>query len=96
MRKGGWVYLMSNRYRGGTYTGVTSDLARRIYQHKNGEGSDFCVRNGLNRLVWAEQGDDILMLIEHEKRVKRWRRAWKFALVEKANPDWLDLYDQLI
>ena len=86
---------MADRYRGGLYTGVTSDLARRIYQHRHGDGSDFCVRHGLNRLVWAERGDEILDCIAHEKRVKRWRRVWEFALVEKANPDWHDLYDQL-
>ena len=87
---------MADRYRGAVYTGVTADLASRIHQHRNGDGSDFCRRYGLNRLVWAEFGDDIRASIAHEKRVKRWRREWKVALIEKANPDWLDLYDQLI
>src|SRR3546814_20256679 len=59
-------------------------------------GSDFCRKDGLNRLVWAERGEAIKDCIAHGKRVKRWRREGKFALVEKANPDWLDLYAYLI
>jgi len=94
-RKGGWVYIMADRYRGTLYIGVTSHLAARIYQHRCGEGSDFCARYGLNRLVWAERSDDITACIEHEKRLKRWRRQWKLDLVESANPDWRDLFDQL-
>lgn len=94
-RKGGWVYIMADRYRGAMYVGVTSDLSARIHQHRTGTGSGFCERYGLRRLVWAERGDDIEDCIAHEKRVKRWRRAWKFALIEKANPNWNDLFDQL-
>jgi putative endonuclease len=92
-RQGGWVYIMADRYRGTMYVGVTSHLPTRIHQHRNGEGSEFCARYGLTRLVWAEHGDDIASCIEHEKRLKRWRRDWKFALIERANPDWLDLSD---
>ena len=94
-RHGGWVYIMADRYPGAMYLGVTSDLAARIHQHRTGTGSGFCERYGLRRLVWAERGDDIEDCIAHEKRVKRWRRAWKFALIEKANPHWNDLFDQL-
>ena len=95
MAKGGWVYIMADRYRGTMYVGVTANLAARVYQHRTGKGSDFCRRYGLARLVWAEQGDDIQSCIAHEKRVKRWRREWKFALVEKSNPDWVDLSDTI-
>ena len=95
MAKGGWVYIMADRYRGTMYVGVTANLAARVYQHRTGKGSDFCLRYGLARLVWAEQGDDIQSCIAHEKRVKRWRREWKFALVEKSNPDWVDLSDTI-
>jgi putative endonuclease len=91
-RRGGWVYIMADRYRGAIYVGMTSDLAVRIYQHRTGSGSDFCVRYGLNRLVWAERTEPIDACIAHEKRLKRWRRAWKFALIERGNPDWVDLY----
>ncbi len=95
-RHGGWVYIMASRYRGALYVGVTSDLARRVWQHRDGAGSDYCARRGLSRLVWAERGDDIALLIAHEKRVKRWRREWKFALIEKTNPEWEDLFEHLI
>jgi putative endonuclease len=95
MEKGGWVYIMADRYRGTMYVGVTAHLAARNAQHRNGDGSDFCKRYGLSRLVWAERGDTMLDCIAHEKRLKRWRREWKFALIEAANPDWRDLYDEL-
>ncbi len=86
---------MSNRYRGTLYIGVTSDLASRIDQHRSGAGSDFCARYGLSRLVWAEHGEDIAACIEQEKRLKRWRRTWKFYLIEHSNPDWQDMFDLL-
>lgn len=94
-RQGGWIYIMADRYRGTMYVGVTSHLAARVRQHRDGEGSDFCARYRLTRLVWAERGEDIVDCIAHEKRVKRWRREWKFALIEGGNPDWLDLFEQL-
>ena len=87
-RNGGWVYIMADRYRGAMYVGVTADLAARISHHKCGKGSEFCVRYGLTRLVWAEYGDAITECIAHEKRLKRWRREWKFELIERGNPDW--------
>ena len=92
---GGWVYIMTNRYRGALYVGVTSSLGVRVTQHREGAGSDYCARRGLTRLVWAERGDTIDECIAHEKRLKRWRREWKFALVEKENPEWRDLFDLL-
>jgi putative endonuclease len=95
MAKGGWVYMMADRYRGTMYVGVTSNLAARVHQHRNGEGSDFCKRYGLVRLVWAERGETIEGCIAHEKRLKRWRREWKFALIEAGNPEWRDQFDTL-
>lgn len=94
--EGGWVYIMADRYRGTMYVGVTADLPQRVSQHRNGSGSDFCARYGLMRLVWAERCDSIAAAIAHEKRVKRWRREWKFALVEKMNPEWDDLFGSLV
>jgi len=94
--KGGWVYIMADRYRGTLYVGVTASLSARVHQHRTGTGSDFCARYGLSHLVWAERGDDISTCIEHEKRLKRWRRDWKIALIEQANPDWQDLSDTLV
>jgi putative endonuclease len=94
--RGGWVYIMADVYRGTMYVGVTAYLAARITQHREGRGSGFCSRYGLTRLVWAERGDDIHACIEQEKRIKKWRREWKFELIERANPDWEDLFDTLI
>jgi putative endonuclease len=95
-RQGGRVYIMADRYRGTIYVGVTSDLAARIHQHRTGAGSDFCAKYGLARLVWAERGEDIAACIAQEKRVKRWRRQWKFDLIERGNLEWRDLFDLLV
>lgn len=87
---------MADRYRGTMYVGVTADLATRIDQHRTGDGSDFCRRYGLRSLVWAEFSPNILDCIAHEKRMKRWRREWKFSLIETSNPDWEDLSGTMI
>ncbi len=94
MEKGGWVTIMANRYRGGTYVGVTSDLIQRVWQHREGEGSIHVKDFGKTRLVYAERHEEIEPAIAREKLVKKWRREWKFALIEADNPDWLDLWDQ--
>ncbi len=86
---------MADRYRGTMYVGVTSHLAGRIDRHRSGDGSDFCSRYGLVRLVWAERGDDIASCIAHEKRLKRWHRQWKYDLIERGNPNWHDMFDLL-
>lgn len=88
VEKGGWVYIMTKRPRGVLYVGVTARLAERVAQHRAGEGSDFCARWGVKRLVWAELLPGIAEAIAQEKRVKRWRRDWKIALVERGNPGW--------
>ena len=95
MRRGGWVYIMADRYRGTIYVGVTADIAARVHQHRTGAGSDFCARYGLVRLVYAEPADRIDEAIAREKAIKKWWRAWKIALIEVANPDWLDLFDTM-
>ncbi len=87
---------MADRYRGTMYVGVTADLPARIYQHRQGDGSDYCAKHNLRCLVWAERGEAIDSCIAHEKRIKRWHRAWKFALIERTNPAWLDLYEMLV
>jgi len=87
--------MMADRYRGTIYVGVTANLAARAHLHRTGDGSDFCRRYGLRRFVWAEHAPDISDAIAHEKRVKRWRREWKFDLIERGNPEWRDLSDAL-
>jgi putative endonuclease len=87
---------MTNRYCGTLYIGSTTDLPQRIFEHREGRGSEFCAKHGLTRLVWAEYVPDIVETKHYERRIKRWRRDWKIALIEKTNPDWNDLFDQII
>ena len=93
--RGGWVYIMADRYRGALYIGVTSDLAARVWAHREGRGSKFCERYGLKRLVYAEEVPTIQEAIAREKAMKKWNRAWKIKLIESANPDWDDWWDSL-
>lgn len=91
--KGGWVYIMADRYRGTLYIGVTSDIAARVWTHREGRGSKFCALYGLTKLAYAEQAPTIEEAIAREKAIKKWRRAWKIELIEQANPDWNDLFE---
>ena len=91
--KGGWVYMMADRYRGTIYIGVTSDLPARVTAHREGRGSKFCARYGLTRLVHAEPVPTILEAIAREKAVKKWRRSWKLEWIEQVNSEWDDLYE---
>ena len=91
----GWVYLMANRYRGTIYIGVTRSLSHRSWQHRHGKGSVFAKRYGLVRLVYAEEAPSIVDAIAREKAIKKWLRDWKIELIEKANPNWEDLFDRL-
>ena len=96
MRKGGgWVYIMTNRPNGTLYLGVTSDIARRAWQHREGLVEGFTKRYGLSRLVYAERHDDIAAAIQRERTMKHWPRAWKVNLIVAQNPDWDDLYETL-
>jgi len=90
-----WVYMLANRYCGTIYTGVTRDIARRTWQHRTGTGSAFARRYDVNRLVYAEQTASVIDAIAREKAIKKWNRDWKIELIEKANPDWEDLFDRL-
>ncbi len=92
---GGWVYILTNRPNGTLYVGVTSDLARRVWEHRDGVADGFTRRYGLKRLVYAERHEDIQTAIQREKNLKHWSRAWKVRLILAANPEWNDLYDQL-
>ena len=89
--RGGYVYIMTNRPNGTLYLGVTSDLVRRVYQHKHHLIDGFTSRHGVNLLVWHSEGTDIVSAISLEKKIKNRNRQWKIDLIEKSNPDWLDL-----
>ena len=93
--RGGWTYIMTNRPRGVLYIGGTAVLPVRVWQHRNGKGSSFCKRYNLTRLVYAEQYETIQDAIAREKAMKAWKREWKIELIEKSNPQWLDLWDTL-
>lgn len=94
--RGGWIYILANRYRGTIYVGVTANLAQRVSQHRAGTGSEFASRYDLTCLVHAEEYPTVDEAIAREKALKKWRRKWKIDLIEQANPQWDDLYDHLI
>ncbi|MGH7025440.1 MAG: GIY-YIG nuclease family protein [Caulobacteraceae bacterium] len=89
------VYMMSNRKHGTLYVGVTSDLITRAVQHQDGEIPGFTVTYGLKRLVWYEQHETIIGAIQREKSLKKYKREWKLNLIERDNPNWDDLLEQL-
>ena len=93
--KGGYVYIMADRYRGTLYIGVTADIAARTMQHREGKGGEFTSRYRLARLVYVEHHDDIEDAIAREKAMKKWRRAWKIRQIEEHNSDWEDLFETL-
>ena len=90
-----YVYLLASSRNGTLYVGVTSDLVRRVYEHKNKILRGFTSQYGVDRLVWFETYDDPTNAIAREKDIKKWRRAWKLRLIEQSNPQWVDLYDQI-
>ncbi len=94
MEKGGWLYIMADRYRGGLYVGVSANLIARVNAHKEGRGSRHVADYAKTRLVYAERHEEIEPAIAREKLVKKWRREWKFALIEAENPDWRDLWEK--
>jgi len=91
-----YVHLLASRREGTLYLGVTRDLVRRTYQHKEKLLPGFTSRYDVGRLVWFEVYDDPTTAIEREKQIKKWRRDWKIALIEKENPEWRDLYPEIV
>ena len=91
MEKQYFVYLLANKPRGTLYTGVTSNLIQRVYQHKEGVVEGFTKKYEIHRLVYYEIHADINEAILREKRIKRWRRQWKINLIEQINPQWANL-----
>ncbi|MFN3313837.1 MAG: GIY-YIG nuclease family protein [Hyphomonas sp.] len=93
MDKTYWVYILASKKDGALYVGVTSDLAGRVWQHRTNHFSGHTRKYHIRRLVWFEDFARIEDAITCEKRLKRWRRAWKDELIGRTNPDWVDLYD---
>ncbi len=91
-----FTYMLASGPCGWLYVGVTNDLVRRVGEHKLKVVDGYTAEHGIDRLVWFEEHDYIDRAILREKRIKRWRREWKFALVEAANPRWADLYPGLL
>lgn len=90
------VYILASKRNGTLYIGVTSDIARRSWEHREAAAEGFTDRYGVNLLVYAEFHDTMPDAILREKQMKKWRRDWKLRLIERDNPDWRDLYDDLM
>ena len=91
-----YVYLLASRKSGTLYLGVTRNLIRRTYEHKTKATPGFASRYDVRRLVWFEVYDDPTNAITREKELKKWRRAWKIRLIEESNPEWRDLYQEIV
>jgi len=90
-----WVYIAASAKNGTLYIGVTSDLIKRIWQHKNDETDGFTKKYRVHTLVWFEQHENAESAITREKQVKKWNRMWKIREIEMLNPTWKDLYDDV-
>jgi putative endonuclease len=91
-----WVYILANTKYGTLYVGVTSALERRVSEHKSKLFRGFSAKHNVDRLMWHRSFGDVHQAIHFEKRLKRWRRKWKIELIEAQNPQWADLYPQLM
>ena len=96
MTKPGYVYLMASGRNGTLYLGVTSDLIQRAWQHRSGVGGQFSTKYDCRFLVWYEVYDDLQEARQRELHMKKWKRDWKLRLIEEANPDWRDLFTDIV
>ena len=96
MEKQSYVYLLASGRYGTLYLGVTSDLIKRVWQHREGLAEGFTKQYGVKTLVWFETHYDVLEAITREKQIKKWNRKWKIELIQKANPLWRDLYPEIV
>ncbi len=95
MERVGYVYIMASRRNGTLYLGVTGDLPKRVWEHRNGVVAGFTKKYGCHLLVWYEAHDNIEAARQRELRMKEWKRAWKVKEIEGMNPDWVDLFETL-
>ena len=91
-----YVYILASQRNGTLYVGVTNDLVRRVFEHKNDVVEGFTKRYGVHLLVYHESSSDVTSAIQREKQIKKWNRAWKIELIEGVNPDWKDLYSEIV
>jgi putative endonuclease len=93
---GSRAYILASKRNGTLYVGVTSDLIQRVWQHKNDVVEGFTKRYGVHRLVWYEVCGTMESAVAREKAIKEWKRAWKIRVIQERNPEWRDLYDELL
>ncbi len=91
-----YVYILASQKNGTLYVGVTNNIIRRVYEHRTHAIDGFTAKHDVTQLVWFDQTDTVLEAIASEKRLKHWKRAWKIELIEKTNPEWLDLFPSLL
>ena len=91
-----YVYILASRRNGTLYIGVTNDLVRRVYEHKNDVIEGFTKKYGVHNLVYYESGEDVNSAIQREKQLKFWHRKWKIRLIEETNPEWKDLFQEIL
>ncbi|HEX4407543.1 MAG TPA: GIY-YIG nuclease family protein [Xanthobacteraceae bacterium] len=91
-----WVYILASRPRGTLYVGVTRDLVRRVYEHREGVVASFTSAHNVKRLVYYEEHTTAIGAIQREKNIKHWSRRWKIDLVRSTNPDWRDLWEDIV
>jgi putative endonuclease len=96
MNKQPAVYILASKRNGTLYIGVTSNLVKRIWEHRNNLVEGFTERYGVHNLVWYELHESMESAIQREKRLKEWKRRWKMQMIEKVNPDWEDLYPRIV
>jgi putative endonuclease len=89
------VYMLASKRNGTLYTGVTSNLIQRVWQHKEKQADGFTKKYGVDKLVWFELHETMETAIMREKQIKEWKRAWKLELIEKSNGNWIDLYGEI-
>jgi len=91
-----YIYILASKKNGTLYVGVTSDLVRRIYEHRNDLAEGFTQKYSIHNLIYFESTESVESAIKREKQLKKWNRAWKISLIERSNPEWNDLYPDLI
>ena len=95
MTKLSYVYILASQRNGTLYVGITGNLQRRVWQHKNHQVAGFTNKYGVDQLVYYEIFEDIEFAIKREKQLKKWNRAWKLRLIEELNPDWRDMFEEI-